>query len=94
VALTSALLAGVLDQVALGRDRLGDDLLAQLRAGFPGVHFSLCSDDDVPARLTPAVANAYCRLYYVDSSAHCLQLTNDGEAASGLLVALLDPEES
>lgn len=89
-----ALLHRILDQVAAHSAEPGDTLLTRLRALFPGIHFSLCDDDDVPSRLTHAAANSVCRLYYVDSSGHCLQLTNDAAAASGVLVALLDEEEA
>lgn len=84
-----ALLDEVLDRVA-GRPGLPNDaLVAQLRGSFPGVHFTVCSDDDMPARLAAVAANSVCRLYYVASSAHCLALTDDADAASGLVVALL-----
>ena len=72
----------------------GDELATQLRAAFPGVHFSVCSDDDMPARLPPAAGNDFCRLYYVQSDGHCLQLSSDADAASGLVVALIDQDES
>jgi hypothetical protein len=56
------------------------------------MHFSICSDDDMPLRLSPAAGNAYCQLYYVDSGDHCLRLTTDAEAATGLVVALCDED--
>ena len=71
----------------------GDELATQLRAAFPGVHFSVCNDDDVPARLKPAAGNRDCRIYYVDSRAHCLQLTDDPGAATGYLIAQLELDE-
>ena len=90
----TALLGRVLDQVADRFDHLGDALVTHLRAVFPGVHFSVCSDDDMPARLPPAAGNDFCRLYYVQSDGHCLQLSSDADAASGLVVALIDQDES
>ncbi len=65
-----------------------DDLARQLRASFPGVHITVCGEDDVPPRLTPAAENEHCYLYYVDANEHCLKLTTDAEAATGLAVAL------
>jgi hypothetical protein len=65
-----------------------DDLTRQLRAAFPGVHVTVCAEDDVPARLPPAAENDCCSLYYVDASEHCLKLTADAAAATGVVVAL------
>lgn len=89
----AALLAKVMDQVASRADLAGDLLVGRLRDAFPGVHFTVCSDDDMPARLRSVAGNAFCRLYYVDGSEHCLKLTTDAEAATGLVVALCDEEE-
>lgn len=58
----------------------------ELRAAFPGVHFTFCLDDDVISD-SPVTALPGFRLYLVDSSNHCLSLTNDPESASGLVVA-------
>ena len=68
-------------------------LATRLRERFPGIHLSVCFDDDVPPRLPPAAENAHCRLYYVDAGDHCLRLTSDAEAATGLVVALLDDDD-
>jgi hypothetical protein len=65
-----------------------DDLARQLRASFPGIHVTVCGEDDVPPRLTPAAENQHCYLYYVDANEHCLKLTTDAEAATGVAVAL------
>ena len=90
----NALLGRVIDQLAVRADQPEDELLSDLRGRFPGVHFSVCSDDDVPPRLPPAAGNDFCRLYYVQSDGHCLQLSSDADAASGLVVALIDQDES
>lgn len=68
-------------------------LAARLRTDFPGLHITVCGEDDIPPRLPAAAENAHCRLYYVDGSEHCLRLTTDDEAASGVVVALLDDDE-
>lgn len=59
-----------------------------LRAAFPGVHFTFCLDDDVMSDNPVSELPGY-RLYLVDSSSHCLCLTNDPQQASGLVVAEL-----
>ena len=64
-----------------------------LRETFPGIHFSVCSDDDVPPRLAPAAEGPVCRLYYVDSRSHCLSFAAEATGATGLLVAMLDKDE-
>ena len=70
-----------------------DSQLQILRETFPGIHFSVCSDDDVPSRLSPAAEGPVCRLYYVDSRSHCLCFAAEATEASGLLVAMLDKDE-
>lgn len=89
--------AGLLDEVlrVVGEAAALPDeaLLQRLRAGFSGVHFSLCRDDDMPARLSPVAESAVCRIYYAQSGDHCLSLTTDADAATGLVVALVDQDE-
>ncbi len=73
---------------------LSDELLGRaLRTQFSGVHFSLCSDDDMPSRVPFAAENSVCRLYYVSSRDHCLSLSNDADAATGLAVARLSADD-
>ena len=91
--IADALLDDVLDRVAAQADVADQLLLRNLRDEFPGVHFSVCSDDDMPARMSPAAQNTVCRLYYVNSGGHCLSLSTDAESASGLVVALVDQGE-
>lgn len=86
----NTLLSKVLDQVASRFSESDDVLVNHLRKSFPGTHFSICSDDDMPPRVKPVVGNTFCQLYYVDSADHCLRLTGDSEAATGLVVALRD----
>lgn len=62
--------------------------LAALRATFPDLHFTECSDDDVSPRYRPVVELASHALYLVSgASGHCLTLTNDPAAATGILLA-------
>ncbi len=85
-----SLMSRVMSMVSSRANDLGDVLVTHLRKSFPGVHFSICSEDDMPPRMAPAAANAYCRLFYVDSADHCLRLTTDADAATGLVVAMRD----
>ena len=79
--------------------RIGDAVrrdasLAALRAGFPGLHFSECSDDDVSPRYRPALTVDGYALYLVSgASGHCLEMSNDPAAATGLLIARLANDE-
>lgn len=71
-------------------------LAAAMRERFPGLRFTACADDDIPARCKP-VAEAgsagagsetpLFRLYLIDASEHCLKLTNDPELACGIVLA-------
>jgi hypothetical protein len=67
-------------------------LAASLRLAFPNIHFTVCSDNDMPPSLKPAFESSQVRLYYVDANEHCLKLTTDAEAASGLVVAYYDED--
>lgn len=78
-------LAAVADAVD-GRS-LDDALLAELRGRFPGLRLTLCGDDDVPARLPPALERPGFNLYLVNGSEHCLSLTNDPDVAIGVVLA-------
>lgn len=90
--ITPDFLATVLAHAA-ARAALPHEALAQdLRGTFPGRHISVCGEDDVPPRLTPAAENDACLIYYVTTGDHCLSLTNDAAAATGLVVALCDTE--
>lgn len=86
--ITPELLNGVLEQVAGTPARTYEALVQDLRTAFPGRHISVCGEDDIPPRLKPAAENAACLIYYVASGEHCLSLTNDAAAATGIVVAL------
>lgn len=67
--------------------------LAALRAAYPALHFTECSEDDVSPRHTPALDLDDCALYLVSgASGHCLELHNDPSTATGVLVALRDDD--
>jgi hypothetical protein len=86
--IASTLLDQVLARVAAAPVKLEFELAAQLRAAFPGTPFTVCGEDDIPPRLAPAAGNSDCDLYYIDATEHCLKLTTDADAASGIVVAL------
>ncbi len=65
---------------------LGEALLAQLRAAYPGKHFTYCMDDDVHSG-KPVVERDNFRIYLVNSSDHCSQISNALETASGFVLA-------
>ncbi len=76
---------------AAGRP-VDEALLADLRQVWPGLHITLCSDDDVPARLPPALERPGFNLYLVNGSEHCLSLTNDPAVAVGVVLAWADED--
>jgi hypothetical protein len=71
---------------------LDEDTVLALRAGYPEVHFTACSDDDVLDPVKPVVERPGLRIYLVDGSEHCLSLTSDPRGATGLLLAEVEPD--
>ena len=65
---------------------LDDALITQLRAEFAPLHFTYCYDDDISDR-TPVLETEQFNLYLIDGREHCLKMTNDYEAATGIVVA-------
>lgn len=86
--LADDLLDRILSRVAEAPSLPHEVLAQDLRAHFPGCHLSVCNEDDISPRVSPAAGNAACLLYYVASGEHCLSLTNDAAVATGLVVAL------
>lgn len=63
-------------------------LRERLRTQFPGLHFTCCSEDDIPARARPVHDESGFALYLVGAGGgHCLSLTDDADHASGVVVA-------
>lgn len=59
-----------------------------LRQRFPELFFSECSDDDVSPRYQAVLSLDSHHLYLVTgASGHCLELTDECETASGVLLA-------
>lgn len=72
---------------------VSEETVRALRVSWPRVHFSFCSDDDIcgvePVKTAPGL-----NVYLVDGSAHCLMLTNDLDAATGLVLAEVVDDEA
>lgn len=78
----------VLDAVIarLESGEINEQNVATLRAEFPGTHFTWCMEDDIGLE-EPVVERSAFNLYLVDGQAHCLKLTSDMNAASGIVIA-------
>jgi hypothetical protein len=77
----------------VGEAVLLDPSPAALRRRFPALHFSACTEDDVNPRYRSALTVDGFALYLIaGATGHCLELTNDPEAATGLLIASLADE--
>ena len=65
---------------------LSEATIRVLRSSWPEVHFSHCLDDEI-CGVDPVKSAPGLNLYLVDGREHCAKLTNDLEAATGLLLA-------
>jgi hypothetical protein len=89
------LTAETLEQIAnagASLNELNDHALASLKKTWPDLRFTFCNDDDMPARLPPAMQRERFNLYLVGGGEHCLSLTNDMEHAIGVVLAQVDDE--
>jgi uncharacterized Fe-S cluster-containing radical SAM superfamily protein len=59
-----------------------------LRQAWPGVHFTFCSEDDIPARLEPVTKGTGFGVYLVSGAEHCVAFTDHLETATGLVLAI------
>lgn len=67
---------------------LGDHLVPRLRAQYPGNHFTFCMDDDITVNVDPVKQGPNYNLYLVGGhQQHCVQLTEELEIATGVVVA-------
>jgi hypothetical protein len=71
---------------------LDETTVQALRAAWPGMHFSYCMDDEV-CGVEPVRTCAGFNLYLVDGRNHCLSLTGDVGAATGLVLAEVEPDD-
>lgn len=69
-----------------------DAALDTLKKTWPDLRFTFCNDDDMPARLPPALRNGKFNVYLVGGSEHCLSLTTDYEQAIGVVLAQVDED--
>jgi len=67
---------------------INEQNMVRLREEFPGIHFTWCMDDDIGME-EPVVERDRFNLYLVDGQVHCLKLTTDRDAASGIVIAEL-----
>ena len=72
---------------------LDESTVTDLRQAFPEYHFTYCMDDDI-IQGKPVVERPSFNLYLIDGREHCLCLTNDHDAATGLVVAEVFVEEN
>lgn len=66
-------------------------LYDKLRATFPDVRFTLCSEDDINTG-KPVLQRELFYIYLVGSGDSCLCLTNDYELASAVVIAEIEAE--
>ena len=87
--------ADTLSQIAqrAAQGALGEATLNTLKQAWPDLRFTMCSDDDMPARLSPALRREIFNLYLIGGSEHCLSLTDDPLNAIGVVLAQLDGEQ-
>lgn len=78
-------LVGNVAKMANGKP-VDDTLKEELKNAFPGIRFTLCSEDDIHAGI-PVVESEGFDIYLVGSSEHCLTLTNDFALATGVVIA-------
>ncbi len=64
------------------------DVESLLRTSFPGMRFTFCSTDDITVR-RPVITLEQFEIYLYGGD-HCLTLSNDYEAAHGVVVAEIE----
>ncbi|MBI5007991.1 MAG: hypothetical protein HZB95_12810 [Nitrosomonadales bacterium] len=89
------LTADTLQQIASKAASIGllnDAALDSLKESWPDLRFTICNDDDMPARLPPSMQSGSINLYLVGGGEHCLSLTQNIEQAIGVVLAQVDEE--
>lgn len=89
------LAAQTLEQIAnaaAAHGALYGDALATLKQTWPDLRFTLCSDEDMPARMPPVLQREGFNLYMVGGGEHCISLTTDMDQAVGVVLAWVDEE--
>jgi len=65
---------------------IDEAILATLRRDYAPIHFTYCSDDDIPNN-DPVLEQEKFNLYLINGHDHCMCLTNDFDSATGVVVA-------
>ena len=65
---------------------IDESIVTGLRKDFDSLHFTYCSDDDIPNN-EPVLESETFNLYLIDGREHCLCLTKDFDTATGVVVA-------
>lgn len=76
----------------LSMGEFNENALVGLKQIWPDLRFTQCSDDDMPARMPPALRRKKFNLYLVNGGEHCLSLTDDPLRAIGVVLAWVDEE--
>ncbi len=77
---------------AAASGELSEGTLLALKKTWPDIRFTICNDDDMPARLPAALQREKFNLYLVSGSEHCLSLTDDPLQAIGVVLACVDED--
>ena len=72
---------------------LSETTVTALRQAWSAVHFTWCSEDDIPGRLKPAAEGVGYGVYLVSGAEHCVAFTDHLEAATGLVLATQTEED-
>jgi hypothetical protein len=70
---------------------ISEQIVEGLRSSYQDLHFTYCMDDDIVGA-KPVFEDPCFNIYLVNSSSHCLSLTNDLDSASGLVIAEVEDE--
>ncbi len=75
-----------------GLESINDSTMSQMRAAYPHLSFSLCSEDDTGERTPYAVFGGF-DIHLLAANPHgCSALTNEIDSCNGLVVALHEAE--
>ena len=88
VAINANLLAAVASRAT--ELELSEVSVAHLRREWPGIHFTFCGEEDVPARMNPVLEGQGFNLYLVNNAEHCVAFTSQLKAATGIVLAWVD----
>lgn len=85
--------ADVVDRISsfVQEHGLDEAVVSNLRGTWPKIHFTYCFDDDISGA-KPVREFADFNVYLVDGREHCLKFTHDMQAATGLVLAHVEPE--